>query len=155
SSVMRKKIVVGNWKMFTTASSARELASAIVRGLGAEDRVTVAVCPPFPYLSLVREVLAGSPVGLGAQNAYCEKEGAFTGEVCPAMLVDVGCRYVILGHSERRHKLGESDALINRKVHAALAAGLRVILCLGELLEEREAGQTDMVLQRQLVAGLA
>src|SRR5687767_6539413 len=128
---MRRKFVAGNWKMFTNSATAKALAAAIVQGLGAESRVTVAVCPPFPYLAAVAEVVRGSPVALGAQNCYHEKEGAFTGEVSPAMLVDVGCKYVILGHSERRHKLGENDAFINRKVHAALAVGLQVILCVG------------------------
>jgi triosephosphate isomerase (TIM) len=152
---MRKKFVAGNWKMFTTAATARQLATAVVRGLGEEKRVAVAVCPPAPYLTVVAEALKGSSVALGAQNCYCEKEGAFTGEISPAMLVDVGCRYVILGHSERRHKLGESDAFINRKVHAALTAGLEVILCLGETLEERQANRTESVLETQLGGSLA
>ena len=115
---MRKKFVAGNWKMFTTAATARELAAAVAKGLGAEDRVNVAVAPPFPYLGVVAEALRGSRVALAAQNLYPEKEGAFTGEVSPTMLVDVGCQYVILGHSERRHKLGETDEFINRKVRA-------------------------------------
>jgi triosephosphate isomerase len=152
---VRKKFIAGNWKMFTTAATARQLAAAVVGGLGGDDRVTVAVCPPFPYLLPVAETLRGSPVGLGAQNLYPEKEGAFTGEVSPTMLTDVGCRYVIVGHSERRHKLGESDAFIHRKVHAGLAAGLTVILCVGETLEEREAGATEAVLERQVPSGLA
>src|SRR5438128_2340905 len=118
---MRKPFVAGNWKMYTTVASARELAGGVVRGLGSEDGVTVAVCPPFPYLLAVAEVLKGSRVALGAQNCYPEKEGAFTGEVSPTMLLDVGCHYLILGHSERRHKLGESDAFINQKVKVALA----------------------------------
>src|SRR5262245_20877938 len=139
---MRKPFVAGNWKMCTTAATAEKLATEVVRRLGTEDRVTVAVCPPFPYLSHVAAVLRGSSVALGGQNLYPEKEGAFTGEVSPTMLVDVGCRYVILGHSERRHKLGETDAFVNRKVHAALAAGLQAILCVGETLDEREAGRT-------------
>jgi|SRR5581483_10484467 len=151
---MRKKFVAGNWKMFTTAASAEKLAQDVVRGLGSESRVQVAVCPPFPYLSRVGQALKGSGVGLGAQNLYPEKEGAFTGEVSPTMLVDVGCRHVILGHSERRHKLGESDGFINRKVHAALAAGLDVILCVGETLEEREADQTEKVLDAQVAGSL-
>src|SRR5262249_22308575 len=116
---MRKPFVAGNWKMHTTAARAVELASAIVKGLGSEDRVTVAVFPPFPYLSQVAEVVIGSRVSLGAQNMYPEKEGAYTGEVGPTMLLDLGCRYVILGHSERRHKLGETDAFINQKVRLA------------------------------------
>src|SRR5262245_17554363 len=128
---MRKKFIAGNWKMFTTAAVARQLAEAVARGVGSESGVTVAVCPPFPYLLPVAEVLQGVGVGLGAQNLYPEKEGAFTGEVSPTMLADVGCKYVILGHSERRHKLGETDAFINQKVKAALAAGLHVILCIG------------------------
>jgi triosephosphate isomerase len=152
---MRQKFVAGNWKMFTTTATARRLAAAVVQGLGPEQRVTVAVCPPFPYLLPVAEELRGSPVGLGAQNLYPEKEGAFTGEVSPTMLTDAGCRYVIVGHSERRHKLGESDAFINRKVQAGLAAGLTVILCVGETLEEREAGRTETVLDRQVSSGLA
>ncbi len=152
---MRQKFVAGNWKMYTNTAGARRLAEAVVKGLGSETRVAVAVCPPFPYLLPVGEVLRGSPVALGAQNCYVEKEGAFTGEVSPAMLADAGCRYVILGHSERRHKLGESNAFINRKVHAALAAGLEVILCLGETLAEREAAQTESVLAAQLDGSLA
>jgi triosephosphate isomerase len=152
---MRKKFVAGNWKMFTTTATGRQLASDIVQRLGAEDRVTVAVCPPFPYLTPVAQVLRGSRVFLGAQNVYPEKEGAFTGEVSPTMLLDVGCRYVIVGHSERRHKLGESDGFINRKVKAALAEGLQVILCVGETLEERQANRTETVLKSQLQGSLA
>jgi triosephosphate isomerase len=155
TSTNRKPFVVGNWKMFTTGAIARQLASAVVKGLGREDRVTVAVCPPFPYLAAVAEVLRGTPVGLGAQNVYPEKEGAFTGEVGTTMLTDVGCRYVIVGHSERRHKLEETDAFINRKVHAALGVGLTVILCIGETLEERKAQHTEAVLEGQLKGSLA
>ncbi len=151
---MRKQFIAGNWKMYTTAATAQQLASAVVQGLGSEDRVRLALCPPFPYLLRVAEVLHGTSVGLGAQNLYPEKEGAFTGEVSPTMLVDVGCRYIILGHSERRHKLGETDAFINRKVHAALGAGLDVILCVGETLEEREANRAEAVLDTQLTSGL-
>jgi len=152
---MRKKFVAGNWKMYTTAAGARQLATAVVQGLGNENRVTVAVCPPFPYLAAVADAVRGRKVALGAQNLYPEKEGAFTGEVSPAMLLDLGCRYVILGHSERRHVLGERDEFINRKVHAALAAGLQVIFCVGEKLEERDTGSTNAVLNTQVTAGLA
>jgi triosephosphate isomerase len=151
----KQKSVVGNWKMHTTAADARRLANSVVDGVGHEDRVSVVVCPPFPYLALVGEILKGSRVALGAQNLYPEKEGAFTGEVSPTMLLDVGCKYVILGHSERRHKLGESDTFINQKVRVALAAGLDVILCVGETLDQREANQTEAVLERQLIQGLA
>jgi triosephosphate isomerase len=152
---VRQKFVAGNWKMYTNAVTARTLAADVVKGLGREARVRVAVCPPFPYLPLVSEVLRGSSVTLGAQNCFYEKEGAFTGEVSPIMLIDVGCHHVILGHSERRHKLGESDAFINRKVHAALAAGLEVILCVGETLAERQGNKTETVLATQLEGGLA
>lgn len=154
-SGMRKKFVIGNWKMYTTSAEARKLAKAVVDGVGNDDRLTVVVCPPFPYLAIVGELLKGSCVALGAQNLYPEKEGAFTGEVSPTMLLDLGCKYVILGHSERRHKLGESDAFINQKVRIALAAGLDVIFCVGETLDQREAKQTEMVLDRQLIQGLA
>jgi triosephosphate isomerase len=157
----RQKFVAGNWKMFTTAESARQLAAGVARGI-TDDRIHVAVCPPFPYLAVVAETLRGSPVALGAQNCYPAKEGAFTGEVSPVMLLDVGCRYVIVGHSERRHGLDESSEFVNRKLHAALAARcqrdpsaeLSVILCVGETLDEREAGQTHQVLAGQLAHSL-
>jgi triosephosphate isomerase len=151
---MRKPFVAGNWKMYTNTARARQLAQAVVAGFGAEDRVSVAVCPPFPYLSLVAESLRGSKVALGGQNLYPEPGGAFTGEVSPLMLLDAGCTHVILGHSERRHKLGESDAFINLKVKAALAAGLQAILCVGETLDERQRGEEQAILDRQLTAGL-
>src|SRR5262245_26161745 len=147
---MRKKLVAGNWKMYTTAASARTLAASVHQGLGAEDRVHVGLFPPFPYLSQVAEAVRGSSIVVGAQNVYPEKEGAFTGEVSPAMLLDCGCKSVILGHSERRQVLGESDAFINRKVRAALAAGLEVILCIGETLQERESKQAEAVFERHL-----
>lgn len=151
----RRKVVVGNWKMHTTAAEATQLASGVVNGLRSEDQVSVILCPPFPYLAPVGEILKGSRVTLGAQNMYPEKEGAFTGEVSPTMLLDLGCRYVILGHSERRHKLGESDAFIHQKVRFSLACGLDVILCVGETLEQRKANQTEALLDRQLNLGLA
>jgi triosephosphate isomerase len=150
----RTPFVCGNWKMFTTAATARELAAAVAHGV-TDDRVRVAVCPPFPYLSAVAEAVKGSRVGLGAQNLYPAKEGAFTGEVSPAMLVDAGCHIVIVGHSERRHVLGESDDFINRKVLAGLDAGLTVILGVGETLEERQRNRTEAILDRQLTAGVA
>jgi triosephosphate isomerase len=152
---MRQSFVVGNWKMYTNAASARSLAEFVVRGLAGDKRVRVGLCPPFPYLSVVADAIKGSAVELGAQNCYSEKEGAFTGEVSPAMLVDVGCKFVILGHSERRHKLGESNEFINLKVHAALAAGLEVILCVGETLEQRQTNRMEAVLISQLSGSLA
>jgi triosephosphate isomerase (TIM) len=152
---MRTKFIAGNWKMFTIAATARQLAAAIAKGVGPQPKAQVAVCPPFPYLAAVAEVVRGSPVAVGAQNCYHQKEGAFTGEVSPAMLVDIGCRYVILGHSERRHILGETDEFINRKVKAALDAGLQVILCVGETLEERQRNQMEAVFTRQIGGSLA
>jgi triosephosphate isomerase len=152
---MRTKFIAGNWKMFTNAASARQLATAIVQGVGPKTKAHVAVCPPFPYLAAVADMVRGSPVALGAQNCYHQKEGAFTGEVSPAMLTDVGCRYVILGHSERRHVLGETDEFINRKVKAALDAGLQVILCIGETLQERQGNQMEAVFYRQIGGSLA
>jgi triosephosphate isomerase len=152
---IRQKFVVGNWKMHTTAFEAERLVRGVLNGLGSADDVTVILCPPFPYLALVGDMLNGNPVALGAQNMYPEAEGAFTGEVSPTMLLDLGCTYVILGHSERRHKLGESDDFIKQKVACALAIGLEVILCVGETLEQRSAKQTEAVLDRQLSSGLA
>jgi triosephosphate isomerase (TIM) len=140
--------------MYTTLAQAKELASAVAKGL-TSVKVTVAVCPPFPWLPAVAEVLKGSRVALGAQDCHYEKEGAFTGSVSPQMLLDAGCKFVIVGHSERRHGLNEGDELLNKKAKAALAAGLEVIFCIGELLAEREANRTESVLHRQLTAGLA
>jgi triosephosphate isomerase len=153
---MRRFLIAGNWKMNTTRQSgvalAKELAAVVPQ---AEAGVEVLVCPPYPYLLAVGETLAGSAVHLGAQDAYFEAPGAFTGEVAVDMLRDCGCRYVILGHSERRHVMGETDAIINRKVRAAVAGGLAAVLCVGELLSERQSGQTEEVLDRQMEGGLA
>jgi triosephosphate isomerase len=152
---LRQKLIVGNWKMHTRTADARRLAEAIAAGLGTGDRVRVAVCPPFPYLPLVGQVLRGTRIALGAQNLFPASDGAFTGEVSPAMLADLGCTYVIVGHSERRHTFAESDAFISQKVRAALRAGLEPILCVGETRAERDANQTQAVLDRQLLLGLA
>jgi triosephosphate isomerase len=152
---VRQRLIVGNWKMFTTAAIARRLAADVVRGLGAEGSVHVVLCPPAPYLGIVGKVLTGTPIALGAQNVYPEKEGAFTGETGINMLLDLQCRYVIVGHSERRHKLGETDSLINRKVLAAVEAGLEVIACIGETLEQRRRGETRKCLESQLIGALA
>src|SRR5262245_10677298 len=150
---MRKKFIAGNWKMHTTAATAKALAEAVAKGV-TDNAVTVAVCPPFPWLSLVADAVKGSPVAVGGQNCHYAPEGAYTGEVSPQMLQDAGCRYVIIGHSERRHGMLEPDRFLNLKVKAATAAGLNVIFCVGELLAEREAGITEDVLWFQVAAGL-
>jgi triosephosphate isomerase (TIM) len=153
--MMRQKMIVGNWKMFTTAATACQLAADVVRGTNARWGIQVVVCPPAPYLGLVAEEVIGTPVALGAQNVYPEKEGAVTGETGINMLLDLGCRYVLVGHSERRHLLGEDDRFINRKVRAVLAAGMEAIVCVGETREQRQAGQTRAVLESQLAGALA
>jgi triosephosphate isomerase len=150
----RKKFVAGNWKMYTTLAQAKELASAVAKGV-TSDAATVAVFPPFPWLVPVADVLKGSRVRVGGQDCHYEKEGAFTGQVSPNMLLDAGCKYVIIGHSERRHGLNETDELLNKKAKATLNSGLEVIFCIGELLAEREGNRTESVLHRQLTAGLA
>ena len=152
---MRVPLVVANWKMNGTMAEARALASAVREGLRRARGVEVALCPPFTALAAVAEALAGSPIALGAQNCHWEASGAFTGEVSPAMLVEVGCRLVILGHSERRQHLGESDEQISRKVRAALAHGLTPLLCVGETAEERRQGLTFHVVEGHLRGGLA
>ena len=153
----RRPFVGGNWKMNLSAASAEALTAALVSALRGVETVEVAVCPPFPYLQSVGRLLreAASPVRLGAQDVYHQPNGAFTGEVSCEMLKDLGVSVVLTGHSERRHVLGESDELINRKTRAALAAGLEVILCIGETLEQRQAGQTDSINIAQLYYGLA
>lgn len=150
----RKKFVAGNWKMYKTSAEARALAAAVKAGVGTDDRVSVALCPPFPWLSLVAETVKGSPIAVGAQDVYPESEGAFTGEVSPAMLLDAGCKYVIVGHSERRTVIGEKDDLINAKVKFALKSGLHVIFCIGETLQERDANKTEFILDNQMTWGL-
>ncbi len=150
----RTPIIAGNWKMNTTLAQAQLLARS-VRGLVSDlDGVEVVLCPPFISLPAVREVLAGSVIGIGAQNAHYLESGAYTGEVSPVMLEGL-CHYVILGHSERRRDFAETDEVVQKKVAAALKAGLTPILCVGERLEERQAGQTEAVLVRQLRGALA
>ncbi len=156
----RKPIVGGNWKMHTTQDAAAGLARDVAAGLIARSGsgvVDVVVFPPFPYLLTVEAVLRerGAPVVVGGQDLWTQPEGAFTGEVSGAMLADCGCTHALVGHSERRHVLGESDDLVGEKLRAALAAGLHAVLCIGETLEEREGGRTDAVNERQLRAGLA
>ncbi len=152
---MRTKYIAGNWKMHKTVAEATALAGALAKALGDVRDRRVMVAPPFTALAAVRQALAGSPILLGAQNAAPELEGAHTGEVSVRMLKDVGASVVILGHSERRHVYGETDALVNRKVALALSQGLEVILCVGETLDERQSGVTERVVETQVTAGLA
>jgi triosephosphate isomerase len=136
-------------------AAAVELARGVAQRAGEFPDVALAVCPPSVYLAEVGSAVAGTPLELGAQNMYHEPSGAYTGEISASMLRDVGCSLVILGHSERRHILGETDEDVNRKVHAALAAGLVPIVCVGELLEQRTAGQTNQVIHSQFDGSLA
>ena len=152
---MRRTLIAGNWKMNTDHASAVALAEGVAKGAGEIENADLLVCPPFIYLESVGKALAGSPVALGAQNMYAQPNGAFTGETSASMLTDVGAEYVILGHSERRNILGESDAVVNEKTKAALEAGLVPIVCVGELLEQREAGKTAEVIAEQFKGSLA
>jgi triosephosphate isomerase (TIM) len=149
---MRQPLVAGNWKMNGSKASAAELLAGIKAGMGAVHKTEVLVCPPFPYLAMACEVLLGTGVAVGAQNACTEAVGAYTGEVAAPMIKDVGCTYVILGHSERRQYYGDTDAIVAKKYAQALAAGLTPILCVGETLEERERGETQAVVARHLDA---
>jgi triosephosphate isomerase len=154
---MRKAFVAGNWKMNTDSHGSVKLAEGVVAGFNeiADVRIDVALCPPFVYLQAVAKALSSSRVALGAQDVYFEQKGAFTGEISAAMLKDIGCTYAICGHSERRHVIGETDEMINKKVHAAVSGGLLPILCVGELIEERKANKTAEVVTRQMKKGLA
>lgn len=148
---MRKSLVAGNWKMNGSIAEAKSLIDGVLSGIG-DVTADVAVCPPYIYVPLVGEMLQGSAIGLGAQNVSKEEAGAFTGEISGAMLTDVGCRYAIIGHSERRSLYGESDELVAEKYAACLRHGLTPILCVGESLDERENGATTDVVERQLKA---
>ncbi|MDR4496148.1 MAG: triose-phosphate isomerase [Nitrospirales bacterium] len=152
---MSSRFIVGNWKMYNTVSQAETLVRAILADYHPHPTVEVAIAPPFIALQTIATLLASNTIHLAAQTVYQEDEGAFTGEISPLMLKAVGCRYVIIGHSERRHVLGETDQDINMKIRAALRHQLHPILCLGERLEEREAGHTTRVVQSQLQQGLA
>lgn len=152
---MRRKLIAGNWKMNTDLASATALAEGIVAGSAELPQVDLVVCPPAVYLHPVAGVLAGSAVVLGGQNMSAEPNGAWTGEISSTMLLDLGARMVILGHSERRQWMGETDSAVNAKTRRALDEGLVPIVCVGERLEEREQGRTGEVIHAQFVGSLA
>ena len=146
---MRKKLIAANWKMYKMPDAARDFVSAFLPLVKDHSRDEIVLCPPYVCLPAVIEAVRGSQLGVGGQNIFWEKEGAYTGEISAPMLRAVGCSHVIIGHSERRQYFGETDDTVNRKLKAALAAGLQPVVCIGEVLEEREAGLTRQVLERQ------
>ncbi len=152
---MRKPIIAGNWKMHKTIPEAKALVNDLMSKLAEVDQVEVVFCPPFTALATVKELVSGTKFGVGAQNLFWKEQGAFTGEVSPLMLAELGCDYVIIGHSERRQYFGETNETVNQKVKAALAVGIKPIICVGESLEEREAGVTNSLLKTQTEAALA
>jgi triosephosphate isomerase (TIM) len=152
---MLRRFIVGNWKMHNTISQAESLIQDILNVYQPQPLMELAVAPPFVALQAVSRLLASTPIKLAAQNVCAKDEGAFTGEISPPMLQEVGCHYVIIGHSERRHIFGETDRDISKKIQAALRHSLLPIFCVGECLEERQANQTQSVIQRQLQDGLA
>ncbi len=152
---MRQVLIAGNWKMNGSRSSIRELLDGVKAGAGEVRSAELAVCAPFPYLADVQEQLSGTSISWGAQNLSTEEKGAFTGEVSASMLLDFACKYVIVGHSERRSLYGEDDALVAQKFAVARKAGLKPIFCVGETLEERETNVTEDVVARQIDALIA
>ncbi len=151
---MRVPMIAGNWKMNTTVSEAVELVTKMRHELDGIDNVDKVICPPFVSLAAVGELIKGSSIKLGAQNIYFEEKGAYTGEISPLMLAEL-CEFVIIGHSERRQYFNETGEIINKKIRAALKVGLKPILCIGERLEENEAGKTEEVVTEQLRSSLA
>jgi len=151
---MRVPMIAGNWKMNTTVSEATELVKEMRAELDQIDNVDMVICPPFISLAVVGELIKGSSIKLGAQNVYFEEKGAYTGEISPLMLADQ-CEFVIIGHSERRQYFNETGEIVNKKIVATLKVGLKPILCIGERLEENEAGRTEEVVTEQLRASLA
>jgi len=153
--MMRTPVMAGNWKMYKTARQAAETIRSLAEAVKGVPGVEVVICPPFTALSAAVDAAKGSPVAIGAQDCYWETAGAFTGEVAVPMIADLGCSHCIVGHSERRQFFGETDATVDKKVEAVLAHGLTCIACVGETLQEREAGQTFAVLERQVRNGVA
>src|SRR5438309_11167838 len=154
-SRMRRPVIAGNWRMYKTQQEAREFFAAFKPLIAAAGHCEIIVAPPFTAIAACVEAARGSAIGIAGQDVYWANEGAFTGEVAPRMLVEAGCRAVIIAHSERRQFFGETDESANRKVKAALAAGLTPILCVGETLAEREASHTQRVLEKQFRGSLA
>jgi len=152
---MSRPLIAGNWKMNLDREGSAELAAGLSTRAGEVPEVDLVICPPSIYLQTAFEMIGSSPVKVGAQDVYHEANGAFTGEISTSMLLDIGCTFVILGHSERRHVMGETDADVNKKLKAALGAGLTPIVCVGELLKEREAGKTAQVIRKQIEGSLA
>lgn len=150
----RRPIMAGNWKMHMLVAEAESLVRDLISGLDGTEEVDIVVAPPFPSLHPVGRLLDGSPIALAAQNLHWETSGAYTGEVSARMLLDVGCKYVIIGHSERRQYFGETDETVNRRIKAALSEGLDPILCVGEVLEERRSGRTWEVVGGQIQKAL-
>jgi triosephosphate isomerase (TIM) len=151
---MRKPFIAGNWKLHKTVGEALDLAGALKREVADIDDIDIVIAPVFTSLTKVTDLLVGSNISISGQNCYPVADGAFTGEVSPALLKDAGCRYCIVGHSERRHLFGETDAFINQKIRALLDAGLGVIFCVGETLDERESEQMYEVVATQVREGL-
>lgn len=152
---MRRKVIAGNWKMNNDVKETQNLLSKLSSGLSMENlNCDVIVCPPFTSLFEAQQLLKDTKIKIGAQNMYYESSGAFTGEISASMLKSVGCEYVILGHSERRTIFGENDEIINKKIKKAIESGLKPIFCIGELLEEREAGITKKIIEKQVKSGL-
>jgi triosephosphate isomerase len=153
SQTKRRRLIAGNWKMFKTQAETRAFFSAflpLVRGVRRSD---IVIAPPFTAIAAATEAARGSKVGIGAQDVFWEKEGAFTGAIAPPMLVEAGCRYVIIGHSERRLFFGETEQIVAKKTKAALSVGLTPIVCVGELLQHREAGRTEEICETQFLGG--
>ena len=151
---MRKSFIAANWKMNKTVAEAQDFISKFIPQVKDKTDVSIAIAPPFTSLMVVADELKNTNIALAAQDVFYEEKGAYTGEVSPLMLVDIGCKYVIVGHSERRQYFKETDGIVNKKIKAAKKAGLGVIFCIGESLEEREAGKTFEVLLRQTEKGL-